>query len=214
MSNPAESVLRDPFRVILGLCLLDSGLRKQLEKTGSFEQLMSRMDGPIDAILSEQGRKLFYGSASNTISSDSVPNLTDEPLQKLEEDLLGRAAFARYLARRLESTEFHSGAYSIHLFGPWDREKHLLNFLKQELLTSRPNNGSAKLPGWSPNSMPGETSISSSVVATVRSDVRYYEEELQLWKTPEGMVRRLSVDSGSIFFFIILCGYWSLYSIH
>ncbi len=146
MSNPAESVLRDPFRVILGLCLLDSGLRKQLEKTGSFEQLMSRMDGPIDAILSEQGRKLFYGSASNTISSDSVPNLTDEPLQKLEEDLLGRAAFARYLARRLESTEFHSGAYSIHLYGPWGSGKStLLNFLKQELLTSeRPNNGSAK----------------------------------------------------------------------
>ncbi|MCG8697354.1 MAG: KAP family NTPase [Bacteroidales bacterium] len=65
---------------------------------------------------------------------DSVPNQTDEPVVNTDQDMLGRAAFAKYLVQRLISTDIGKGAYAIHLYGPWGSGKStVLNFLKWEL---------------------------------------------------------------------------------
>jgi predicted KAP-like P-loop ATPase len=48
--------------------------------------------------------------------------------------LLGRRAFARFLGRRIAEIPEESGAYSIHIYGPWGAGKStLLNFLRKEL---------------------------------------------------------------------------------
>jgi hypothetical protein len=67
-------------------------------------------------------------------SDESVPNLTDDPLLRLDEDQLGRAAFAQYLTKRIIAVPSDSGAFSIHVYGPWGSGKStLLNFIHGEL---------------------------------------------------------------------------------
>jgi len=117
--------------IIIGLALIDAELKTQLDNFGFFDALVKEIKEPLNEILSLSGQNLLNSS------SDSVPNQTDEPVINIDEDLLGRAAFARFLARRIMTTNIDKGAYSIHLCGPWGSGKTtILNFLKSELVNS------------------------------------------------------------------------------
>lgn len=148
---------------VLGLGLLEPELRIQLEKENVFQTLIRELHEPFEEILKGMGRELYLNppiaSPSSTESPDrapeesnkgtdggestktspvetldSVPNQPDEPLQAIENDQLGRAAFARYLAKRIEAVPANSGAYSLHIYGPWGSGKStLLNFIRKEL---------------------------------------------------------------------------------
>lgn len=123
--------------LIIGLTLLEPQLRLQFEQDGLFEVLIGEIQEPFEEILTKRGRKLFESPTSDTITSDpedSVPNQPDDPLRSLDEDQLGRAAFAQYLAKRIQAIPTDSGAYSIHVYGPWGSGKStLLNFLGSQL---------------------------------------------------------------------------------
>lgn len=115
-------------QTILGLSLLDRGLRDQLKASGVFAALVAELREPFDDTLTRRGRELYD-------PPDSVPNQPDNPLRDSDEDRLGRDAFAKYLARRISLISQHEeGAYAIHLYGPWGSGKTtLLNFLGDEL---------------------------------------------------------------------------------
>jgi len=109
--------------------MLEPDLQDQLQKDGFLAALEQELKEPLDTLLTAQGAALRE-------PYDSVPNHPDNPLRTVEEDQLGRAAFARYLARRIFAVtpELQSGAYSIHLYGPWGSGKStLLYFLRAEL---------------------------------------------------------------------------------
>lgn len=114
--------------VIFGLSLLDSHLRHQLQQDGFLPALEREIKEPVDQILTPKGQALRE-------PPDTVPNHPDDPMQNIEEDQLGRAAFAQYLAKRIFALpEKNGGAYSVHLYGPWGAGKStLLNFLRAEL---------------------------------------------------------------------------------
>ena len=107
--------------VILGLYLLDPEFRRQLVEHDIFrllkEELQQEEGYPFHRILSYRGHELYA-------PPDSVPNQPDNSLKNLEDDLLGRTAFARYLAKRISDLSLNEGAYAIHLYGAWGREKH------------------------------------------------------------------------------------------
>jgi hypothetical protein len=127
---------------IIGLAILDQALRLQLEKDDAFNALAKELREPLEEVLNEHGMDLFRSYSNNPVY-DSVPNQTDEPMQTINEDLLGRAAYARYLAKRIKATKFAGGAYAIHLCGPWGSGKSTLpNFLKQELQSTSEDNTS------------------------------------------------------------------------
>jgi hypothetical protein len=120
--------------VIIGLCLLDAPLREQLNRAGRFAPLEKELREPLPAILTARGRELYESTLGMDGYSDSVPNWSDDPLLHPDQDLLGRAAFARFLAKRIAGVALESGAYSMHVYGPWGAGKSsLLNFLRQEL---------------------------------------------------------------------------------
>jgi hypothetical protein len=59
-------------------------------------------------------------------------------LIELEKDQLGRAAFARFVAKRIEADRPEAGAYSIHIYGPWGSGKTtLLNFMRRVLVQEK-----------------------------------------------------------------------------
>jgi hypothetical protein len=123
--------------LVIGLSLLDPSLREQLENSGVFSALVKELDDPLSEILSDRGRALLESAErveKREDLKDSVPNWPDDPLLKPEEDLLGRRAFARFIAKRIDAIPRESGAYSMHIFGPWGAGKTtLLNFLCKEL---------------------------------------------------------------------------------
>src|SRR5262249_26193317 len=104
---------------------------------GAFTALVKELREPLTEILTERGRGLLEAPAKRKQSPDlldSVPTWPDDPLLTPEEDLLGRRAFARFLARRIAAIPAESGAYSIHVYGPWGAGKStLLNFVRKEL---------------------------------------------------------------------------------
>jgi hypothetical protein len=113
--------------VILGLSFLDQDLYEQLQLDGFLTALEQDLKEPLDNILTDQGRAL-------RLPSDSVPIHQDDPLCRVAEDQLGRAAFARYLAARIAAIANQQQAYSIHLYGSWGVGKStVLNFLRTEL---------------------------------------------------------------------------------
>ena len=123
--------------VIIGLGMLDRQLYEQLEQGHAFtalvEELQPRLASLAD-LLSDHGREIYARLESESSIYDSVPNWTDDPLQRPEEDLLGREAFARFLTRRIVAVPPSSGAYAMHVYGPWGAGKStLLNFLRTEL---------------------------------------------------------------------------------
>jgi DNA polymerase III delta prime subunit len=114
---------------IIGLALIDSDLKSQLDNQGFYDAIVKELREPLEGLLATRKENLLNSA------SDSVPNQTDEPVIDIDEDLLGRAAFARFLARRIKTTNIEIGAYSIHLCGPWGSGKTtILNFLKSELV--------------------------------------------------------------------------------
>src|SRR6266542_21537 len=123
--------------LVIGLCLLEPKLRKQLEAAGAFTALVKELNEPLLDILTEHGRALYKQPTQRNGPPDlldSVPTWPDDPLLNPEDDLLGRRAFARFLGRRIAEIPDESGAYSIHIYGPWGAGKStLLNFLQKEL---------------------------------------------------------------------------------
>ncbi|WP_019502251.1 P-loop NTPase fold protein [Pseudanabaena sp. PCC 6802] len=124
---------------IVGLAILDTKLYEQLEQHQAFTALVKELRPPLKSltdILSDRGRKLYDEVVKPTPRevADTVPNWSDDPLKKLDEDQLGREAYARFLAERIKAIPSGSGAYTIHLYGPWGAGKStLLNFLQAEL---------------------------------------------------------------------------------
>jgi hypothetical protein len=120
---------------IIGLALLDSQLYRQLDRAGAFQAMVKELDPPLDDladILSDAGRdqKASLDRESFT-PADTVPNWPDDPLTDPDQDLLGRAAFARFLAKRLVAIPRGSGAYAMQLYGAWGAGKSsMLNFLR------------------------------------------------------------------------------------
>jgi hypothetical protein len=111
--------------VIIGLCLLDAPLREQLNRAGRFAALQKELREPFSAILTARGRELYESGSVTAGYSDSVPNWSDDPLLDPHQDLLGRAAFACFLAKRIAGVAQESGAYSFsrpscwHGYWPW-----------------------------------------------------------------------------------------------
>jgi hypothetical protein len=128
MERNYNSVLENTNKILLGLALLEPELRSQFEEKDKFSKIIERFSIPIEDLLTDKGLSYYFNSA------DSVPNLNDEPLEDIADDMLGRVAFARYLVKRITKTKFQSGAYSIHLYGPWGSGKStIMNFIKKEL---------------------------------------------------------------------------------
>lgn len=124
--------------VVIGLSLLEPKLRQQLESFGAFEALVKELREPLSEILTERGRSLLPEPVKPPFEepelSESVPVWGDDPLERLEDDLLGRAAFARYQVSRIAAIPSDSGAYVMLLYGPWGAGKStLLNFMRAEL---------------------------------------------------------------------------------
>jgi hypothetical protein len=128
--------------VIIGLSMLEPDIKKQLQEHDFLAALEKELKEPLDSILTERGRKfrnvpiteteLGQTQESDTVV-DSVPNYPDDPLQHMEDDQLGRAAYGRYLTERLLTVP-EDQAYAIHIYGPWGAGKTtLLNFLRAQL---------------------------------------------------------------------------------
>lgn len=114
--------------VIIGLCLLEKDLKRQIEQYQLFQPLLDELQKPLVQLLSSKGAMLYDPTSEN------VHNQPDEPLESIEQDLLGRSAFARFLAMTINNIKIKEGAYSIHLCGAWGSGKStVLNFLQQEL---------------------------------------------------------------------------------
>ena len=137
--NPNEPLELHGRLMVIGLCLLEPRLRTQLEGAGVFDALEKELQEPLPEILTERGRHLNDSwkqqQARNSAELyDTVPNWSDDPLLRPDQDLLGRHAFARFLAKRIDCIKSESHAYSIHIYGPWGSGKStLLNFLRNEL---------------------------------------------------------------------------------
>src|SRR5262245_270223 len=125
--------------LIIGLSLLEPRLREQLEGAGVFTALAHELQEPLPEILTERGRDLYDSwekvrARKSAELYHTVPNWSDDPLLRPDQDLLGRHAFARFLAKRIDCIKAESHAYSIHIYGPWGSGKStLLNFLRNEL---------------------------------------------------------------------------------
>lgn len=148
--------------LIIGLCLLDAELLEQLQAGAIFGKLVGELQGPLTDILSSYGSKQYERIQSQSAENvqtdqvqtqstkdsesqsgdyyDTVPTWADDPITRADEDLLGRAAFARFLAERIIAVPRDSCAYSVHIFGPWGAGKStLLNFLRKELENRGPD---------------------------------------------------------------------------
>jgi hypothetical protein len=128
--------------VIIGLAMLDRAIYDQLEKFKAFDALVKELREPLPDILTAEGRSLWDNLKHSETSEpptpteprDSVPNWGDDPLQKLEDDLLGRVAFARYMVKRMAAVKQESGAFVMLLYGPWGAGKStVMNFIRTEL---------------------------------------------------------------------------------
>ena len=126
--------------VVIGLSLLEPNLYRQLKSMDIFDDLVKETGYSLEDILTDRGQEIYHKLVSvednaRRLPEESVPSLTDNPLSKGEEDLLGRIPFAKFLARRIEAISTQEpGAYSIHIKGQWGSGKSsLLNFLGGEL---------------------------------------------------------------------------------
>ena len=126
----------DETMLLIGLGLLDPALREHLNQDSFWDSLITGLKEPLHNILNERGRELL-------ILPDSVPTVPDNPLDKMDQDRLGRAAFAEFLAQRIIALSEKEGSYAIHLYGPWGAGKTtLLRFLKDLLQKENKESGS------------------------------------------------------------------------
>ena len=123
---------------IAGLCIREPWLREVLSINGGFDTLLNEIDPPLEKILSRTGKEIYSRIRSSGRSLPdsfvSVFNWDDDPLKAPQDDYLGRAAFARFLAKRITNIPSSCEAYTLHIHAPWGAGKStLLNFLKLEL---------------------------------------------------------------------------------
>ena len=121
----------DSRKAVVGLALLERGLRGQLEEDGFLNAVEAEITG-LDQALSGRGKSLH--------TPDAVPTLSDQPS---DVDNLGRKAFAEALGARLIDEQRRSAAankvhlrreepdsFVLHLEGPWGPGRtSLLRFL-------------------------------------------------------------------------------------
>jgi len=96
--------------VIIGLSMLDDDLKRQLDQFKFLEALHNELKEPIERLLIDDMPPISnISSVEDDVphnlgdEAESVATQADNPLQKIEEDQLGRAAYAEYLAKRLAS---------------------------------------------------------------------------------------------------------------
>jgi len=120
--------------VIVGLSLLDGDLAKQFFANDFLSILVNEIKEPIDSILTSKGQEKWHDlQRLMAIQPDTVPTHPDEPAKV---DQLQREPFAKALAKRLRRIRFEnmkssiSGAFLLHIHGPWGSGKtSLLNFI-------------------------------------------------------------------------------------
>ena len=134
---------------VLGLALLDPLLLRHLHTSPLFDRLAEALPGPLESLLSEPGRDILNrvlppdgGSTksgkknrrSPPPPTDHLEIVTDNALRNPADDRLGRASFARFLARTIDGLPAKEGSYAIHLYGPWGSGKSsMLHFIACEL---------------------------------------------------------------------------------
>jgi len=153
LSKSKERPMLHGRMLIIGLGLIEASIYQQLKQSGAFDKLVQESESEykiqklLPDVLTEHGRVLYeklINIETRPDLLDSVKNWSDDALKKSEDDLLGRVAFARFLAKRITSILPTEGAYAIHLYGPWGAGKStVLNFLKDIL---EPN--SKKVSMW------------------------------------------------------------------
>ncbi len=180
---------------VVGLSLLEPQLRSQLERDDIFKAIVSEIQEPLEEILTDRGRALIESLATEQANSaeqaDSVPNQPDDPLRRIEDDQLGRTAFAQYLGKRIQGIPPDSEAYSIHIYGPWGSGKStLLNFLRSEL-----ENGkgwlTAEFNAWRHQHIrPPWWALLESIFQQTKKELTIWERFLEyLWRFNTGRVQ-------------------------
>ncbi len=134
--------LLDGRIVILGLAILDRELRDELEKTRTtlFFTIEKELNDPLEQLLSKSGLRKYKPE------SFGVGVVSDDAQHDIAQDRLGRAVYAKFLAKRLiavseenrendkKNIQNQQLAFAVHVFGPWGSGKStILNFLRQEL---------------------------------------------------------------------------------
>lgn len=119
--------------VILGLAILESGLRKTLETNGFLPKLITEITSEVSAnilnLLSPEGKELWQYEDQ----LDRPQNYADEPKASPSEDLLGREAYGAALSKILQDIP-EKNSYAMHVHGPWGSGKStLLNFITAKL---------------------------------------------------------------------------------
>jgi thymidylate kinase len=150
--------------VIIGLSMLDDDLKQQLDQYKFLTELHNELKEPKDSLLINASAPTSSESSAeadlpkNVVDEvESVGTQADNPIQHIADDQLGRAAYAKYLAKRLTAISDENKAtedrikeqikaekvdeqnnsqlaYAVHLYGPWGSGKStLLNFIRTEL---------------------------------------------------------------------------------
>jgi hypothetical protein len=135
--------------VILGLSFLDYELGNVLHTNRFLQGLEEEIDTPLDPLLTERGREL---RRTLSLRRDAVPTHTDYPATV---DELGREVFAESLAKRLDRVRAdneksgYSGAFLMHIHGPWGSGKTtLLNLLRKKLESESTSGPKSKNSQW------------------------------------------------------------------
>ena len=102
--------------VIIGLSLLQPSLHRELSRNGFFDAITNELKEPLNNILTQRGWLLLQ-------PPDSVANLPDDPQLTLQNDQLGRAAFARFLAKRLSAVPGKAAPIPCIFMVPGERVK-------------------------------------------------------------------------------------------
>ena len=191
-----NSVIFHGRLLVIGLCLLEPELRIQLERQKFLEELEKRLKESLVKILTPYGEELFHNkvnpSNSNNanileeISFDSVPTWNDDPIETYEQDLLKRAAFARFLAKRIQNIPTNGGAYSIHVFGHWGAGKSsLLNMLCKEMETLKTEKSKwlvVEFNAWiNQHIQPPWWTLMEQVFSTTKKKLTYWGKFQEYW---------------------------------
>lgn len=142
--------------VVIGLTLLEEGLRRQLEERAFLTALVRELREPLETILVNRGLGLWRREqpppepAAALPEAEETPTHTDNPALV---DELGRKGFAKVLARRIKDMREEErenakrigdermprgGSFLVHLHAPWGAGKtSTLNFLSDDLRRER-----------------------------------------------------------------------------
>src|SRR5919204_60121 len=114
--DPQQAPLLHGRLAVVGLALLEPRLGRRLRVGGFLHAVIDEIDPSLESALSEDGARRYERLKGKP---ESVPLLSDRPA---EVDKLNRQAFAEAIAERIERVRFEdceSGAFLVHLYGPW-----------------------------------------------------------------------------------------------